>query len=258
MVDNLKRLYEYKSLLINFTNKEIKLKYKNSILGFLWSFLNPLVMLGIYTFVFKYVIKIQIEDFELFLFSGLISWTFLNSTIVMSSNSLINQGNLIKKVYFPREVIPLSVVFSNFINYMVMIVIIFLATLLIQGEVSSHIYLLPLIIGITILFTTGLSLIVSIMTVKYRDVSYLVEVLLLFLFYMTPIVYSQELVPTEYLYLISLNPFNWMVSLHRAVFLPGINFEWTDFNALFVVSLLVFWIGYSLFKKKEMSIVEKL
>lgn len=252
------QLFAYRSLLMNFVSKEIKLKYKDSFLGFLWSFMNPLIMLFIYTFVFKYILKLQIQNFELFLFTGLLAWNYFNISINMSANSLINQGNLLKKIYFPREIIPLSIVLSNLLSYFIMSLIIIVATILVTGDLSDYIYLYPLVLVITVLFTTGISFIVSILTVRYRDVSYLVEVILLFLFYMTPIVYSDKLVPEEYQSIIAGNPLTEMVNLHRAIFLPSVDLHWDQLAIFSCISIVVFLIGYRVFKKGEMGIVEKL
>lgn len=251
-------LYDHRNLLMNFVSKEVKLKYKNSVLGFLWSFMNPIIMLCIYTFVFKYILKLQIQNFELFLFSGLLAWNFFNLSITMSSQSLLNQSNLIKKIYFPREIIPLSIVLSNLLNYFVMSLIVVIATLITEHSISQYIYLFPLIIVCTILFTSGIALLVSLITVKYRDVSYLIEVVLLFLFYMTPIVYSPDLVPEQYVNIINLNPVTQLVNLHRSVLLPNYLLEWTSVIVYVFVSLIVFFIGYALFKRGEMQIVENL
>ncbi|AWB46186.1 ABC transporter permease [Paenibacillus sp. CAA11] len=252
------QLFNYRSLLMNFVSKEIKLKYKDSVLGFIWSFMNPLIMLFIYTFVFKHILKFQIENFELFLFAGLLAWNFFNISINTSANSLIYQGNLLKKVYFPREIIPLSIVLSNLLNYFIMSVIIVVATVIVEGGLSVYIYLYPLVLVTTVLFTTGISFIVSILTVKFRDISYLVDVILLFLFYLTPIVYSNELVPKEYASIINGNPITEMVNLHRAVFLPTVDLHWDQLSIFTCLSIIVFLIGYTMFKKGEMGIVEKL
>lgn len=212
-----KEIIQYRELLLNLIKKDIKIKYKNSILGFFWSLLNPIMMLFVYTIAFNIILRIKIENFPLFLFTGLVPWIFFHGSLTASASSIFTNANLVKKVYFPREIIPLSVVGANLFNFIMTMVIVFIVLLLYGIPVYSKIYLLIPIIVLHLLLTAGLSLIFSAITVKYRDVGHLLEVFLSALFYLTPIIYPLDMIPEQYKTWIILNPLTAIITLYRRV-----------------------------------------
>jgi ABC-type polysaccharide/polyol phosphate export permease len=253
-----KELIIYRDLLWNLTSKELKLKYKNSVVGFLWSFLNPLMMLVIYSLAFKIIIRVNIENFSLFVFIGLLPWMFVQAAITQSTNSVINNQNLVKKVYFPRIIIPLSVVLSNFISFLINYLILFIVFFFYHIQFHSVLILLPVIFFANLLFVTGVSIFLSSVTVKYRDISHLVEVLFMGWFYLTPIIYSSSMVPEKFRIFIDMNPLTSIINTYRSILFEGI---WPDFTQVFFIvlfSLVICLLGVFVFQRRENLLADEL
>lgn len=257
MFNKIREIYQYKELLVNLTIKELKLKYRHSALGFLWSLLNPLMMLVIYIFAFKLIFKIQIPQFPLFVLIGLLPWTFFQTSLTISSTSIIHNSSLIRKVYFPREIIPLSIILSNFINFLITIVVIFFGMLYYNAPFTIAILVLPVVLLVQLLFVMGFSLILSAYTVTYRDMAYLIEVVFIGLFYLTPIVYPLEMIPSKFKTFILINPMASIIESYRRILLNG---QFPSFQMVVIplgVALLVLVIGQYLFNKKSQFFAEE-
>lgn len=257
MINSIKEILEHKELLQNLTMKELKLKYRNSALGFLWSFLNPIMLLIVYTFAFKYIIRVKTPNYTVNLLAALLPWQFFQAAVQGSTTSIISNSNLIKKIYFPRQIMPLSIIFSNFINFLITLVILFGAILVSNIKFSFTIFLLPVILILLLIFSIGLSLILSSLNVKYRDVSHLVEVLFMVWFYLTPIVYVMETVPAQYRSFLLLNPLTAVIDSIRMVLIEG------KVPSLLYMVIMVVWdialliIGDSIFRKTEVNFAEE-
>lgn len=257
LINSIKEILEHKELLQNLTMKELKLKYRNSALGFLWSFLNPIMLLIVYTFAFKYIIRVKTPNYTVNLLAALLPWQFFQAAVQGSTTSIISNSNLIKKIYFPRQIMPLSIIFSNFINFLITLVILFGAILVSNVKFSFTIFLLPIILILLLIFSIGLSLILSSLNVKYRDVSHLVEVLFMIWFYLTPIVYVMETVPAQYRPFLLLNPLTAVFDSIRMVLIEG------KVPSLLYMVIMVVWdialliIGDSVFRKTEVNFAEE-
>lgn len=258
MLDSIRKIFFYKDLLINLTVNELKLKYKNSVIGFLWSLLNPLMMLIIYSIAFKIILRISVHNFELFMFVGLLPWMFVQGSISQSTNSIINNQNLVKKVYFPRIILPLSVVFSNFINFLMTLVVLFFALFIYKIRITAAFFLLPVILIITLLIASGISIFLSSITVKYRDVSHLVDVIFMAWFYLTPIIYPLSMVPEPYKSFILANPLTGVIEMYRSVLLDGKLPEFGSFVVASIYGVLLFFAGVWIFMIREGKFVEEL
>ncbi len=183
-------IWEFRELLGNLIHKELKIKYKDSFLGFLWSLLRPLFLLAIYWVVFAKFLDAGIPYFAFYLFSGLVAWDFFVSTVGAATTSIVSNGNLIKKVYFPREVLPLSTVGAGLVHFSLQVVVLLAALLVFRYEFwGANLLLFPLALVALVLFTTSLSLLLSATNVYLRDIEHLIEVFFLFWFWLTPIVY---------------------------------------------------------------------
>ena len=253
-----KDLYKYRELLRTSIKKEIRGKYKGAWLGVLWSYLNPILMLVVYSFVYTQIMKIQIENYSMFLFTALIPWTFFTVSISQGSLSAVSNGNLMKKVFFPREIIPISSVTANAINFLISTVIMLVALLVSGVGFSINILFFPLILVIQYMLILGITFITSAITVYARDLEHIISVFLMALFYATPIVYSMDMIPKQYLSLFRLNPMAPIIQGYRDVLFYK---RLPDFQALGIVSLLslvILFIGYHIFKKFERNFVEEL
>ncbi|MDP1809422.1 MAG: ABC transporter permease [Actinomycetota bacterium] len=200
MVDQLKSLFKYKELLLNFAKKELKVKYKNSVLGFFWSLLNPILMMIVFTVLFTVsplrVAAKGIDNFPIFFLAGLLPWNFFNATVVGSTTSIVGNGALIKKVYFPRELLPISIAVANLVNFalelLVLIVFVLGSGLFLTRFLGFYKFLPILLVLLPILFvfTLGVSLMAASLNVYFRDIQHIIGIILMVLFYSTPIIYK--------------------------------------------------------------------
>lgn len=243
----------YKDLLLVLTKKEIKVRYKNSYLGYLWSLLNPLGFASIFYFVFNIVLKIEIEHHFLFLISGLFPWQWISNSMVASTLIFIQNATIIKKVNFPRSVLPLANNLQDLFNFLCAIPII-IFFLLISGLAPSFswIYGIPLLLIITLLFVYGISLILSCLNLFFRDIQQIIPILINFIFYLTPILYKLEMVPEQYRKLLLINPIAPIIISWKKLFIQGILIpEYLLFSAIYsIVFLLLGIITYKKLKWK--------
>lgn len=207
-----KNLYNYRELLKTNVKKEIRGKYKNSFLGVLWSFLNPLLQIAVYAIVFPLILRNTQENYVIFLCCGLIPWTFFTTAISRSSFTMIENGNILKKVYFPREILPISVVTSEAINFLISTIII-LAFVLFSGlGITKYVLLYPIVFFAQYLLLLAISFIVSSICVYVRDLQHFIGIFLQLLFYATPIVYAADTIPEGFTWILQLNPMTYIIN----------------------------------------------
>jgi lipopolysaccharide transport system permease protein len=253
-----KDLYNYRELLKNNIKKEIRGKYKGAWLGVLWSYLNPLLMLVVYSVVFSQIMRIQIPNYTMFLFTALIPWTFFTTTVSQGSLSVVSNGNIIKKVYFPREIIPISVVTSNMFNFLISCLIMFAFILLTGLGFTYHIIFFPIILFIQYVLLLGLSLILSSLTVYIRDLEHIISVLLLVLFYATPIVYSMEMVPEAIKPILLINPMTPIVDSYRSILFYQEMPDISNLISISIISIVIFIFGLNIFRILQKNFAEEL
>ena len=205
-------LYEYRELLKTSISKDVRGKYKNSVLGVIWSFLNPLLQIAVYAIVFPLIMRSNLPNYTVFLCCGLIPWNFFSTATSRTSFTMIENGNIIKKVYFPREILPLSVVTSEAINFIISTIIILAFVLGYGMGLSKYIIFYPLILIVQYFLLIGISFIVSSVTVYFRDLQHFIGIALQLLFYATPIVYAPDSIPQNFQWILQYNPI-----IHNAI-----------------------------------------
>lgn len=215
------QLFSYKDLLKNLVSRDFKTRYKRSYLGILWSLLNPLLIIIVYTLAFDYIMKMRVKDFPMFFMCGYLPWSYLAASLSASLTSLSDSGYLIKAVYFPREILPLSTILSCLIHFLITFIFVFPALILFGYFPKWVVFSLPLIILLQSLFTFGLSLFLSSIHVYFRDLRYILDVILMAWFWLTPIAYSASLIPEKFLFIYKLNPMTIFVMAYREVLLNG-------------------------------------
>lgn len=253
-----KELYNYRELLKTNIKKEVRGKYKGSWLGVLWTFLNPLLMLAVYAFVFPYILRVNVENYTIFMIVALIPWNFFTTAVQSGSGCVVANGAILKKVYFPREIIPISITISQLVNFLITCLIMFAFIVFSGVGFSIHILLLPILILIEFILILGINFILSAITVFVHDVDHFVNVALTLGFYATPIVYLSTMLPAKFQWAMTVNPMAVLVEAYRAVLY---NHQYPSFIALIiwgVLSLLILILGYLIFKKLEKSFVEEL
>ena len=273
MLANLRRLLGYRVLIQTLVARELKARYRGSVLGFFWSFANPLLLLLVYTFVFSVVLPARFEgvdNYALFLFCGLLPWTWFSSALTESSNSLLANGNLIKKVLFPAEVLPVVAVLANMVHFLLALPILIVALVLFVAVPPSITELLwfPAVVAVQFLITLGLGLILAALTVHFRDIRDLLANVLTLWFFATPILYPWTMVasrgpsvaglPPAGKVLMDLNPFAHIaISYQEILFFDGPFGHWKWLLALAAAGLALFVAGYALFDRLRDSFAEE-
>jgi ABC-2 type transport system permease protein len=191
-----RELWSYREILVNLTRKEVKVKYTSSVLGSAWSMLNPLMYLLVFTFVFQVVLKNGVPNFAVYLLSGLLAWNLFSGALTLSARSVVENANLVKKVYFPREILPLASVGATIVDFLLqgLVLVVFMVVERYYHQLGVNLLLLPLSMLALLLFTTALALWVGALNVKYRDTQHLLNLALLTWFWLTPVVYPMGLV----------------------------------------------------------------
>ena len=254
----MKEVFQYKEFFKTSVKKEFRGKYKNSFLGVLWSFINPLLQMLVYSFVFSFITKADIPHFTSFLVIALIPWNFFNLSITQCAGCVIANAGILKKIYFPREILPMTIVTSNLLNFIISCLII-VAALLISGiGLSWYIIFVPLIVLIQYIFTLALGFIVSSLSTYIRDLMYFINIIMMLCFYLCPVVYSPDLIPANYRFIFELNPLLYIINGYRDCLyyqqMPNLQ----ALGILALISVVLCFIGYKIFKKLEKNFVEEL
>ena len=246
-------ILRYKELLRNLVTRDIKVRYKRSVLGFFWVMLNPLLMMLVMSMVFSSLFRVTTPNYTSYLLSGIIFWNFFSQSTSTSVVSLISNSGLIKKIYIPKAIFPLSVVLSAVVNFLFSLVPLFSIIYMTGTPLGNHIYLLPVILVLVAVFSFGISLILSTLTVFFHDTIYIYDVLLMIWMYMTPIFYPESIIPQKFSFIIHLNPFYYYLAIFRGALYLDVSFVFEKllYGFLFsLASLTVGWFCYSANKDK--------
>lgn len=251
-------LVRYRELVYNLVVRELKSRYKNSVLGFFWSLLNPLGMMLIFTVVFTVMLpNNQIENFPIFLLCGLLPWNYFNAGVMSSINSIVGNANLVKKVYFPREVLPISTVLANLVNFLLALLLLFAAVFIFQVSLSPWLWMLPVVILIQTCFILGVALVLCTLNVFYRDTMMVMDVAMQAWFFLTPVFYPIDILPRNYEVLgvnlnihrlvYILNPMASIISAYRDLLLYGYRTDLDFFLRTAGTALVILALGYWFF-----------
>ena len=215
----LRGLAQYRHLLRNLVAKDLKLKYRGSVFGFIWSLANPLIMIAVYTIAFTYILRLRTPAFVFYLMLGILAWTFFANAIAMSTGSLVDNGGLLRSVWFPRAILPIATVLFNFSQYL-LTVIVFLPVMMVIYGVSPAAPMLafPIFLLLQLGLTVGLSLITAVGTAFFRDVRHFVDVGIAILFWATPVVYETAQLPDTLRRAILLTPLSPYITAYHDVF----------------------------------------
>ena len=286
MLAELRELYRFRELLWILVLRDLKVRYKNSALGFAWSLINPAVQVAVISFVVKYFMKVEVPNLSAYVFCAFLPWSFFQLALLDTSHSLITNERLMKKVYFPREIIPLSLVLSNLIHLLLAILVFLVYLVLwIQAPLLPRLAFIPFLILIELLLITGLSLMISAVSVFYEDVKYLMTVLLQVLYFAVPVMYFVEQVKNStpnhdshglLFKVYMLNPLVTILTAFRTWMLQPIYIPPSGLSPLrsigiqtssdvpmgyllftAVVSLTVAVVGYAVFNRMKWSFVER-
>ena len=253
-----RNLYNYRELIKTSIKKDIGGKYKHSFFGVLWSFINPLLQIMVYAIIFPLIMRNSIPNYTVFMVCGLIPWTYFSLVTNRSSFVIVENGNIIKKVFFPREILPLSLVTSETVNFLISGILMLFFVVINGIGISKYIILFPVVLLVQYVLLLGVALIFSSVTVYFRDLQHFIGVILQLLFYATPIVYSIETIPENYRWILKLNPMTYIIEGYRSILyyqqMPNLKI----LAGIFIIGIIVLIIGYTVFSHLQKRFAEEL
>ena len=250
-------LIKYGEFLKSNVKKDIRGKYKGSFLGILWSFINPLLSVLVYAIVFPYIMRIKVDNYLIYLITGIIPWTFFTSSINMGLISVLSNADIIKKVYFPRIILPISTVTSCLVNFLISCAIILLFCLGSGLGISFQLLWLPLIAIIQYVMLLGFTFILSALEMYMRDIEHIVNFILSMAFYVTPILYTPDIFPQKLSWVLKVNPMAYLVNAYRSIFFYKTTPDIQGLAIVSIFSILIFLIGYFIFEKLQKGFAEE-
>ncbi len=253
-------IYNYRQMIFSLVKKELRGRYKGSVLGFLWTFINPLLQLLVYTFVFSVVMPFgTIDKYYIHLFVALVPWLFFSGSLTGGSVSIIAQKDMVKKIYFPREIMPISYVLSGFINMLFSFIIIFIV-LLVSGvgiSISALVYL-PVVMIVEFIMALGGAMLTSALTVYFRDLEYILGIITMAWMYFTPVVYPLSQVPEKLQGILSINPMTPVITAYRDILYFKTAPQLETLLSGLILGLLVLVVGWLVFGKLQKGFAEEL
>ena len=257
---NLKAIWEFRELLYFLTWRDIKVRYKQTLIGAGWAILKPLLTMIVFTIFFGKMAKIPSEGipYPIFSYSGLLLWTYFSTSVTMSSNSLVGSRNLITKIYFPRLFMPLAPTLAGLLDYAIAMSILILMMLFYHITPGPSLLLLPFLLLCGFLSATGVGMWLSAINVKYRDVRYAVPFLVQIWLFATPVIYPTSMLPEKFRWILSLNPMAGIIEAHRACILNHQSINWNSLVISLAMTLLIFITGVFYFRRMERTFADSL
>lgn len=259
MTDKLREFWRYRELIRNLVTRDLKARYKNSILGIAWSWLNPLLTMAVFTVVFNFLAgQTNLENYHVFILCALLPWNLFNVSISSATGSIVNNAHLIGKVSFPREVLPLSIILANLVNFVISLPVFFGLAAISGVEITPWALSMPLVLVVQVAFMAGVSLLLSTANVYFRDVQFILEVMLTLWFFLTPIFYPISQVPPEahvlgmtidaQVWLTRLNPMAGIIVAYRDILYWGVPID-RGFVITAATAAVVLVVGYVVFQR---------
>jgi homopolymeric O-antigen transport system permease protein len=249
-------------LIVSLTKRELAARYRGSILGFLWTLVTPMVMIAIFTIIFAGIFKAKFGasssqwDYALYLFCGLLPWNAFQESLQLSSTTIVGHANLVKRVVFPLETLPVSLSLAAVVNQLFGTLVLIVATLLLRREVHAALIYLPLVLIPQLIATFGAAWLVASLGVFIRDMVQGIALLLMAWMYLTPIIYPESLVPPNYRMAINLNPFTPLVRNYRRILLDGVAPDWQGLAYFLVFGVILFLLGYWWFARTRKNFAD--
>ena len=258
MFKELARLWRYRAAVSVLIGRELKARYRGAALGFVWSVLNPLIFMAVYVLVFSVYLRIDVENYPVFLLCGLLPWTWFSASLMEASRSIIDNRGLVKKVALPSGIFPLVSIGSNLAHFLLSMPVLIALLFAVGLGVSWPILLLPAVLLVQFLITFGIALACAALAVRFRDMLQLVPNLLTLWFFVTPIFYSESMVPPAFRGLLVLNPMAPLVMLYQDILYHRRPPEWLPFALLFIFGVAVVVAGPLVFESRREFFVEEI
>lgn len=264
-MNSLKEIYEYREMINSLVRKELRGRYKGSVLGFLWTFINPLLQLLVYTLVFSVIMRSGIDQYYIFLFVALVPWMFFSSSLTGGASCVITSQDMVKKIYFPREVLPIAYVNGSFVNMLLTFVVVF-AVLIVSGFGINPVTLLymPIIMIVEYFLALGIALLTSALTVYFRDLQYILGIVAMAWQFLTPVMYSQQMVEEQLgghpvlMQIWNLNPTTPLINAYRDILYYKQAPQLSTLLSATVLGVVVCVVGYIVFRILQKGFAEEL
>lgn len=259
MMDVIRELYDYRTMIQSLVKRDLRGKYLASVLGFLWTFILPLCQLLIYTIVFSVILRAGIEKFYLYLFVALIPWNFCSTCLTSGANSVLSQQAMVTKIYFPREVLPVAFTTSAFINMIYGYVVVFVVCLF--SGVHFHplgLLCLPIVMVVEYIFVLGLVMIFSALTVYLRDLEHILGLVSMAWMFLTPIMYTIDQVPEQIRFIFKLNPMTNIIQAYRSIMYYGEVPHMEQLISSVVAGFVFLFLGFFIFGKLKIRFAEEM
>lgn len=247
---HLRQLWIYRELLRNLVERDIKVRYKRSILGFAWMLLNPLITMIVFTVIFREIFQME-ENYPLYVITALLFYNLFSVGSAQGLNSIVSSGGLIRKVSVPKAVFPLASVVANLVNFGLSLIPLAAVMIFAGAPVTPALLVLPISLAAIFMFTYGIALFLSAMNVFYRDVRWFYDSALLLIFYMTPIIYPPKVVPEQFRFILVSNPLTWLLELFRMPIYEGVSPSPYDFAVGLGIGLGTLLLGWTVFHRYE-------
>lgn len=257
-MNSFKELYAYREMIFSLVRKDLRTRYKGSVLGFLWTFLNPLLQLVVYSIAFAYIMRVNLPNYYMFMFVGLLPWLFFCGSVQGGARSVIVGANLLKKIYFPRLVLPIATVSAAFMNMLFSMTIMFAALFVSGIGISENLIYFPLLLFCLYILGLGVAFLFSASNVYFRDLEHILGIVTMSMFYVTPVIYPIEMVPEQFLPYFKLNPMAFIVCAFQDIFYYKKAPEMDTILYIMMYSGLILIIGCIVFQKLQKTFVEEL
>ena len=254
-----RELYDYREMIYSLVRQELRGRYKGSVLGFLWTFINPLLQLAVYTFVFSIIKPNGIEKFYLYLLVGLVPWLFFSGSVTGGSACIMTHKDMVKKIYFPREVMPISYVTSGFVNMLFSFIVIIFVVLIsgIGFNLKAWLFL-PVVMIVEYVMALGAAMVTCALTVYFRDLEYILGIVMMAWMYMTPIIYSVDMIPEKLRPILNINPMTPVIVAYRDILYYKQIPEMGNLLWALVLGVIVLLVGIAVFNKLQKGFAEEL
>ena len=253
-----KEIWEYRELLYFLTKRDIKVRYKQTVLGGLWAIIQPFFTMVVFTLFFGRMAKMPSDGipYPIFVYAGLLPWTYFANALSTSGNSLVGSQNLITKVYFPRLIIPASAAFAGLLDFFVAMSILVALMIWYQYLPGFGILLFPFLIGLTFFCAVGVGMWLSALNVQYRDIRYVIPFLIQLWMFVSPVIYPVSMVTEKYRWLLALNPMGGVINAYRASLLGHKPIEWHYLTTSAVIIVIIFISGLYYFRRMEKTFAD--
>jgi lipopolysaccharide transport system permease protein len=250
---DLKEIWDYRELLYFLTKRDIKVRYKQTILGGLWAIIQPVFTMIVFTIFFGRLAKVPSEGipYPIFVYAGLLPWTYFANAVSASGNSLVGSANLITKVYFPRLIVPASASLAGLLDFFIAMLILGVMMIYYQFIPGIGILLFPFLVGLTFLCAVGVGLWLSALNVQYRDIRYAIPFLIQIWMFVSPVIYPVSIVDEKYQWILALNPMGGVINAYRASILGHLPIDWGLLAISTAIIIIIFLSGLYYFRRME-------